>query len=148
MPEVVHADIVLALCDLYRARPARFDRFPGLEFTDREPEANEPWPPWLVVFRDDSGPRTGPLTAERAIGATVFGEDAHNPQPCGELARLVLAVAEDLPSTAPTNPISALLQAFGPVRVREESPRSRYYLTLTLAVVATVLSTQHEGDAP
>jgi hypothetical protein len=140
-PLVIHADIVLFLTGWYRAfLDARDEECcRDVLVTDHEPLAGEDWPERLLVIRDDGGVDTSVLTAESSIGLTILAGTKENPTEADDLARIVHAARSQIPAVEPGNPVSAVLSSTRPVPVRETQPKARRYLSLTLAVVGSLL---------
>jgi hypothetical protein len=111
----------------------------GWEFDNKEPEPTDQFPAQLIVIRDDGMTRTSSITAEQSVGVSVIGGTKRTPFDTKSAARMMLALAEDLPSADPTNPVTALLNTTGPFGVTEGQDRARQYLTLTLAVAGVAL---------
>lgn len=139
-PTVAHADLELFLTGWYRerlaARPEPVCR--GVVVDNWESWTDE-YPRRLLLIRDDSGPTTSLLTAQRSVGLSVLAGSKENPQDANDLARIVHALRTEIPSTDPDNPVSAVLGAFGPHPVTETQPRARRYMTFTLSVVGKAL---------
>lgn len=132
---VQHADLTLFLTGWYRAwlagRPEAIAA--GVEVADQEPAvASDVFPKKLLVIRDDSGPVTGLVTAERLVGISALCERKED---AVALALLVQAGADGIPSADPANPVAAVLEKNGPYYVPEDQPRSRQYQTVLFGVV-------------
>jgi hypothetical protein len=140
-PLVVHADLELFLTGWFRtalaARPEPVCQ--GVTVTNREPGPTETFPNRLLVIRDDGGADTSVLTAERDVGLSILAGTKENPKDANDLARIVHALRSQIPAVAPDNPVSAVLSSRGPFAVTESQPKARRYITLTLAVVGTLL---------
>ena len=136
-PTVIHSDLELFLTTWYAvalaARPESVCR--GVEVGNSEP-GGAPFPKRLLVIRDDGGPDTSILTGTRNVGLSVLADNAKD---AADLAAIVHALRVQIPSTAPGNPVAAVLGSLGPYRVPESQPRARRYMTLTLGVVGTAL---------
>ena len=142
-PLVIHSDLELHLTTWYRAAlSARSEPVcAGVVVSNREPAGTpkDPFPKRLVVIRDDGGPDTSLLTATRSVGISVFAGTQENPADAIQLALIVHALRNQIPSTDPSNPVAALLGSNGPYPVSDAQPIARRYLTLSLAVVARAL---------
>lgn len=140
-PLVISSDLELYLTGWYRsalaARPEQYCQ--GVVVTNREPGPNDTWPKRLLVIRDDGGAVTGTITAEHSVGLSVLAGTKEAPQEAKDLARMVHALRSQIPSIEVSNPVSAVLSAFGPYAVAEAQPAARQYLTITVAVVGTPL---------
>lgn len=140
-PLVIHADLELFLTGWFRsALAARPEAVARGVIVDRKEPSDGPFPAKLIVIRDDGGPDTSLLTAERTVGISVLAGTRDNPRDANDLARLVHALRTQIPSTDPANPVAAVLRSSGPIPVTEAQPRARRYMTLTLSVVAGALS--------
>lgn len=108
----------------------------GVQVGNKEPGPNVPFPKRLIVVRDDGGPATSLVTAERQTGISVLCE---NELDADNLAAMVLAIATDVADMEPGNPIAAVLESNGPYAVPEEQPRFRRYMTVTYSVAGKAL---------
>lgn len=139
-PLVVHTDLELFLCDWYRvalaARPEPVCQ--GVEVGNREPDEGE-FPAKLLVIRDDGGPDTSLLTAQRNVGLSVLAGTHANPSEAIQLALIVHALRSQIPSPDPANPVAAVLSSNGPYAVQEAQDRARRYMTFGLSVVGRLL---------
>lgn len=139
-PLVAHADLEFFLTGWYRAalaaRPEGVCR--NVVVDNKEPSA-APFPARLLVIRDDSGPDTSFLTAERSVGLSVLAGSRMNPKDANDLARIVHALRSQIPSADPANPVAAVVDSNGPYPMEEAQDRARRYITLTLSVVASAL---------
>lgn len=140
-PLVIHADIGLFLVDWYRAaiaaRPEDVCR--DVEFDTQEPEPGQPFPKKLVIIRDNGGPDTSIITAERDIGISVLAGTKQNPTDANDLARIIHALRTQIPAVATGNPVAAVIASNGPYAVPEAQPHARRYIGLTLSVTGTEL---------
>ena len=140
-PLVIHADLELFLTAWYRAalaaRPEPVCQ--GVVVSRREPGPNDPFPARLLVIRDDGGADTSVIGAERDVGLSILAGTKENPQDAKDLARIVHALRSQIPAVAPGNPVSAVLSSRGPFAVTESQPKARLYITMTLAVVGSLL---------
>lgn len=140
-PLVAHDDLELFLTGWYRrelaGRPE--DICQRAEVSNRWPKPGEDFPDVLVVIRDDSGPDTSILTAERQVGISVLAGTRDDPQDAVTLARIVHALRSQIPAVEPGNPVAAVLGANGPYPVPEPQERACRYLTITFVVVASPL---------
>jgi hypothetical protein len=128
---VIHADPVAFATAWFRtalaARPEPITD--GVEVGDVEPETlTGP----MLVIRDDSGPTTSLVTAERQLGLSVLCEMKAD---AIALGLIVHALVPSMPAVAAGNPVAAVLEQNGPYLVREDQPGYRTYQTATLAVV-------------
>lgn len=141
-PLVIHDDLELFLTGWYRdalaARPETVCR--DVAVSNREPEPGQVFPARLLVIRDDGGPDTSLLTAERSVGLSVLAGTKANPRDANDLARIVHALRLAIPSVDPGNPVAAVLESNGPYAVVEDQPHARRYLTLTLSVVPRLMA--------
>jgi hypothetical protein len=137
-PLLIHQDLVEFLVTWYRAwLNARTEPIcQNVTVTDKEPSG--PFTEKLLVIRDDGGPETSILTGERSVGLSVLAGTKDNPKHAMDLARFVHAARLQLPFTDPANPVAALLGSNGPYLVAESQPVARAYLTLDLAVAASL----------
>ncbi|MFF8187733.1 hypothetical protein ACF044_10795 [Microbacterium sp. NPDC016588] len=141
-PTVIHTDLELFLTRWYRAR---LSQRPEPVCRDVQVDTWESWKPGgpyprrLLLIRDDSGPTTSILTADRTVGLSVLAGSPENPKDAVDLAAIVHALRTEIPSTDPDNPVSAVRGAFGPHSVTETQPRARRYMTFTLSVVGKAL---------
>lgn len=133
---VIHGDLELYLTSRFarelaqRPEPA----CQGVDVDRREPAANEVFPPRLVVVRDDSGPDTSVVSAQRSVGISFLAE---NQSDCMTLSRIGAAIATQVPGLDPGNPVASVVlgSIFGPYWVAEDQPRFRRYMTITYDVV-------------
>ena len=130
---VRHVDLELFLTGWYRAALADHDEWPEGAEVDRV--ERQPLPDVLVVIRDDGGPKTGLNTREHQVGISVLAGTREDPKTAKDLAELLLALAERIPSGDPANPVAAVLGSTAPTLVPEGQQRARAYCTLRLAVV-------------
>jgi len=141
-PLVAHSDLEQFLVGWYRAALAALavthPVCDGVTVSNREPSSG-PFPTKLLVIRNDGGPDTSLLTADRTVGLSVLAGTRENPKDAVDLALIVHALRNQIPAVAQGNPIAAVLESNGPYAVPEAQPRARQYLTLTFSVVATAL---------
>lgn len=131
---VIHDDLEMYLVGWFRAALfGRTEPFADDVVVDRV--EYEPLPKRLVVIRDDGGPRTGVNTDERQVGISVLAGTRESPKDAMDLARLLRALAQQIPSPDLANPVAAVLRSSAPVLVPEQQERARAYSTLTLSVV-------------
>ncbi|MGV8912240.1 MAG: hypothetical protein ACOH14_06430 [Rhodoglobus sp.] len=140
-PLIIQADIVLFLTQWYRealaARPEAVCR--DVEVVNREPSAGEPFPEKMLVIRDDGGPDTSIISAERNVGLSVLAGTQENPKDADDLSRIVHALRNQIPAVAVGNPVAAVLASNGPFPVAESQSRARRYITVRFAVTGTLL---------
>lgn len=141
MTRIIHADLELFLTEWLRRELAQRPEpvCQGVEVSNREPPVGETFPARLVVVRDDSGNRTSIITRHTSVGISVLAGTKDNPQDATDLARIVLALAEDCAAVEPGNPVAAVLESNGPYPVPEAQPHSRRYMTLVMSVVGSPL---------
>lgn len=134
-PLIGFDDLELFLVGWYRtALAARSEPYAqGVTVARVEPPTDDLQLPLLVV-RHDGTTDTSFITGEASIGLSVLAGSKRNPKPATDLARLVHALASQIPSGAPSNPVAALLGRTGPFLVTEDQPVARAYVTVTLAV--------------
>jgi hypothetical protein len=138
----LHDDLELYLTGRLRAELSNRDEaaFDGIVVANVFPAATEPWPLRLLVVRDDSGPSTSVVTADRHVGLTLVVDDtAVTPLEASEGARLVAALAYAVPGPQPDNPVAVVRAQNGPYSVAEPPPRLRFYSTITYGVAARPL---------
>lgn len=140
-PAVIHDDLEMFLTGWYRAALDERDELvcSGVIVDRVEPGPNEEWPEKLLVIRDDGTARTSFLTGEASVGLTVFAGSRENPKDAKDLAAIVLALASQIPSGDPDNPVAALLDSNGPYMVPEAQPVARVYSNISLAVAGRAL---------
>jgi len=140
-PLVIQADLELFLTQWYRtalaARPEAVCR--DVEVVNREPGPGEDFPERLLVIRDDGGPDTSVISAERDVGLSVLAGTKENPKDANDLARIVHALRTQIPAVAAGNPVAAVLASNGPFPVAESQPRARRYITVRFAIAGTLL---------
>ena len=143
MVRVIHTDLELYLTARVRAelaaRPEPYAQ--NVQIVNKEPDPGEPLPLRLVVIRDDGGPDTSVITAERAVGVSTLAGTRENPQECADLARLVHAIVRDVAGLEPGNPVAAVVESNGPIAVPEAQPRARRYSTFVMSVTGVPLTT-------
>jgi hypothetical protein len=139
-PLVIHADLEAYLTAWYRAAlAARAEAVcAGVEVGNKEPAADD-FPEKLVVIRDLGGPDTSLMTAERSISISVLAGSVESPKTANDLARIVHALRTQIPSADPANPVAAVIDSNGPYAVPEDQDRARRLITMTLAVVPSLL---------
>lgn len=140
-PAVIHDDLEMFLIGWYRTALDERDELvcSGVIVDRVEPGPNEEWPEKLLVIRDDGTARTSFLTGEASVGLTVFAGSRENPKDAKDLAAIVLALASQIPSGDPDNPVAALLDSNGPYMVPEAQPVARVYSNISLAVAGRAL---------
>lgn len=131
---VIHADLEAYLVDAYRLLLAEHGE-PDVEVDriERDP------PGELVVIRDDSGPTTSRVTAERMVGISVLAGTRESPKRAKDLGALAAALAWKLPTPDPANPVAAVYTVNGPYLVAEQQTRARAYFTVRMSVVGRAL---------
>lgn len=141
-PAVLYDDLELFLTSWYRvaleARPEPVCA--DVEVVRVEPDGDaSTWPKKLLVIRDDGATDSSFITAEASVGMTVLAGTKANPKDAKDLARIVHALAAQIPSGDPANPIAALLSRVSPVLVAESQPHARAYIPVTFAVAGRAL---------
>lgn len=136
---VLHVDLELFLVEWFRDQlAARSESYcQGVEVDRVEPAT--PWPPRMLIVRFDGSTRTSVVSDEATIGLSVLAGTKAAPKDAADLARMVRALLETLPSGDPKNPVAALVNATGPVQVEESQDRARLYVTADLVVAGTAL---------
>lgn len=132
MARVTPPDLELWLANIGR------NEFPGVDFDNKFPEGE--WPELLVVVRDDSGPKTSPVSFQRTVGFTVVGGTRTNDKPVNDLARELIAFYSDPNLAYLEGPIAAINDddVRGPMKVRETQDRARSYFTVGYSVVGSL----------
>lgn len=139
-PLVIHDDLELFLTGWYRqALAARPEPVCAGVVVDRTEDTTDDPPARQLIIRDDGATDTSFLTAEASIGLTVLAGTRENPKDAKDLARIVHALASQIPSGDPANPIAALLSRTTPVLVPENQPRARAYIAATFAIAGRAL---------
>lgn len=141
-PLVIHDDLELFLTGWYRAAlAARSEPVTDDVTVVRVEPAGDAstWPKRVLVIRDDGATDTSFLTAEASVGFTILAGTRENPKDAKDLARIVHALASQIPSGDPANPIAALLSRTTPVLVPEEQSRARAYFPATFAIAGRPL---------
>lgn len=139
-PPVIHSDLELFLTAWYRAElAARPEPVCADVFVDRVESTKTPAPRRQLIVRDDGIVQTSFLTGRASIGLTVLAGTKANPKDAKDLGRIVLALASQIASPDPTNPIARLATATGPYLVAEQSTFARAYIPVTFDVVGRAL---------
>lgn len=139
-PAVIHADLELFLTTWYRtALAARPESVCAGVTVDRVESTRPQAPRKQLIIRDDGIVRTSFLTGQASIGLTVLAGTKENPKDAKDLARIVLALASQIASADPANPIARLATATGPYLVAEQSTFARAYIPVTFDVVGRAL---------
>jgi hypothetical protein len=135
---VIHADLERYLTQRFRTE---LDERPegacqGVDVDRREPEPESDFPARLVIIRDDSGPDTSVVSAERSVGISFLAETEAD---CMTLSLVGAAIARTIPGLEQGNPVAAVIDGSvnGPFWVAEEQPRFRRYMTITYVVAGT-----------
>lgn len=140
---VIYSDLELFLTGFIRRELAAMpgQPFPGgfisNEFWVNNPTAPKPAPPFQIIVRDDSGPRTSRVTKSPTVGITILGSDTVNKIIITNLGHTVFAIMEGCARVELGNPVAAVLDATGPYKVVDESGQPRRYMTFELSVVGT-----------
>jgi hypothetical protein len=139
-PVVVYPDLELFLIGWYRiALAARPEPVCAGVTVDRiESTATSP-PKRQLIIRDDGTTRATFLTGQASIGLTVLAGTKANPKDAKDLARIVLALASQIPSPDPDNPFASFDAATGPYMVPEAASLARVYSTATFSVAGRSL---------
>jgi hypothetical protein len=138
----VYDDLELYLTGRFRDELAERPEavFDGVVVTNVFPAAGQPWPSRLLVVRDDSGPATSFVTADRQVGLTLVVDDSEvSPLEASHGARVVAALARAVPGVETGNPVAVVRAQNGPYSVAEPPPRLRFYSTITYGVAARPL---------
>jgi hypothetical protein len=109
----------------------------GVSVRDTEPLPDRPVPRRMVIIRDDSGPTTSPVTAERSIGVSVLAGTKESPEDAVDLALIVNALISGVARPEAGNPVARVDDMTGPFAVAEDLPLARRYSTATLVVVGS-----------
>ena len=131
---VIFSDLELFLTGFIRAELVARGKTGGFISNEFSP-ADKPRPPFQVIVRDDSGPRSSIVTKTPTVGIAVLGSDAYGKQATTDLALLVFAIMEGCARIAPGNPVAAVSNAYGPYRVADDTGHQRRYMTFSLTVV-------------
>lgn len=133
---VIYGDLEVWLIQWYRTElAARGESYCQGVVVDRiEPPAGEPLPERLLVVRFDGKNRTSVVTSDAAVGLSVLAGTKESPADAVDLANMVLALSERLPSADPLNPVAAVLGTTGPVQIEDELDRARLYSTLDVSI--------------
>lgn len=133
---VIYGDLELWLIGWYRVQlAARSESYCQDVTVDRiEPAEGDPYPARLLVVRFDGKNRTSVVTSDAAVGLSVLAGTKVAPKDAVDLANMVLALSEGLPSADPLNPVAAVLGTTGPVQIVEDLDRARLYSTLDLSI--------------
>lgn len=135
-PAVIHADIELFLTNWYHTALAGRPEEVCRGVTVGRTESTRPK---QLIIRDDGVSRESFLTGQASIGLTVLAGTTANPRDAMDLARIVVALASQIPSGDPKNPIAALLDTSGPTLVPESGTYARAYAPVTFAVAGRPL---------
>lgn len=139
-PAVIFDDLEEFLITWYRAAlAARPEPVCASVSVGRTESTKTPPPARQLVIRDDGASRSTFLTGEASIGLTVLAGTRTNPGDAKDLARIVLALASQIPFSDPSNPFTALLSANGPELVREDAPLARVYSSVTFGIAGRPL---------
>lgn len=131
---VVHADLEEYLVGALRVLlVARGESDVEVDRTERDVSGE------LVVVRDDSGPTTSRVTAERMVGISVLAGTRESPKRAKDLANLLAALVWLLPTPELSNPVARVYGVNGPYLVVEPQTRARAYFTVRLSVVGQAL---------
>lgn len=136
---VIFSDLELFLTGFIRAELAAHGKTGGFVSNEFSPP-DKPRPPFQVIVRDDSGPRTGVVTKAPTMGVTVLGSDTVNKVQATDLALLVFAIVEGCARVATGNPVAAVLAANGPYKVPDDSGHPRRYMTFELSVTGSAFT--------
>ena len=139
-PLVIFDDLELFLTGWFRtalaARPEPVCA--GVE-VERTESKKTPTPRRQLIIRDDGIVRTSFVTGRASIGLTVLAGTKENPKDAKTLARIVLALASQIPSPDPSNPIARLASFSGPSLVPEQAALARVYTAVAFDVVGHAL---------
>lgn len=139
-PAVIYDDPELFLTAWYpTALAARDEPVCASVSVGRTESTKTPPPVRQLVIRDDGASRDTFLTGQVSIGLTVLAGTKRNPKDAKDLARIVLALASQIPFTDPSNPFTALLDFSGPQMVAEEATYARVYTAVTFGVAGRAL---------
>lgn len=139
-PAVIYDDAELFLTSWYRsALAARPEPVCAGVAVGRAESPQNPPPAKQLVIRDDGASRESFLTGEASIGFTVLAGTKLNPKDAKDLARIVLALADQIPFEDPANPFTGVRDSNGPYMVAEDSPYARVYSAVTFGVAGRPL---------
>lgn len=133
---VIFSDLELFLTGFIRGELAARGKVGGFVSNEFSPP-DKPMPPFQVIVRDDSGPRSSVVTKSPMVGVTVLGSDAYNKAATADLALLVFAIMEGCARVEAGNPVAAVLESNGPYRVPDDTGHPRRYMTFELSVTGT-----------
>lgn len=135
-PLVAYDNLTLFLVNWYRARlAARLEPVcQGVRVSNIESDA-----PKQLIVTDLGGPDTSVLTGLRDVNLSVLAGTRENSKDADDLARIVHALRTQIPSVDPSNPVSAVIESAGPFPVIESQQKARRLITVTFAVVGTLL---------
>ena len=145
MVRVIHSDLELWLTKFIRSELTnRSEPFTNGVFVSNsewvKPPTGGTRPARQVIVRDDSGPKLSVVSKECQVGIRVLAGTKELPQEASDLARLLMALLEGAPSTAPDNPVAAITEANGPYPITEASTYACYYFTTTMIVAGKPLT--------
>lgn len=133
---VIFSDLELFLTGFIRAELVARGK-PGGFISNEFSPAEKPAPPFQVIVRDDSGPRSSVITKSPTVGVTVLGSDSYNKAATTDLALLVCAIVEGCARVEANNPVAAVLGSNGPYKVPDDTGFPRRYMTFELSVVGS-----------
>ncbi|MDR1266586.1 MAG: hypothetical protein LBK42_13775 [Propionibacteriaceae bacterium] len=131
---VTPPDLELWLVGHLRRQLAELD-LGRVTVTNKEPADYTAQAP-LIVIRNDGGPALPPNQYDWQIGVSVLAGTPADDQPANSLARHTLAILTDPAiAWADQSPITLVAAANGPMRVEDEQPVARRYLTIEYHLV-------------
>lgn len=133
---VIYSDLELFLTGFIRGELVARGKTGGFISNEFSP-SDKPTPPFQVVVRDDSGPRSSVVTKTPTIGVTVLGSDTYNKAATTDLALLVCALVEGCARVEAGNPVAAVLGSNGPYKVPDDTGHPRRYMTFELSVTGS-----------
>jgi hypothetical protein len=139
-PAVIYPDLEDFLIRWYRTALGGRPEVVCANVTVARTESEAPSPPKRqLIIRDDGTTRETFLTGQASIGLTVLAGTKANPKDAKDLARIVLALASQIPSPDPDNPFASFDAATGPYMVPEAATFARVYSTATFSVAGRSL---------
>jgi len=142
---VKYPNITLAVCDWIRYQLPTYaagQRWADPLVTNKWDDSELKKVEFIVVVRDDDGPRMPPISKMSSVGITCFGprdSGESGDLACQQLGQDVMDALADCARVGSINSFTDCDNLYGPSPIGSETGRPAYYITADLTVVGEII---------